>query len=106
MLKAADLRIVRQFRKCLLEITPIQRLVIYGSRARGDAEPESDMDLFVELPEVTPELRSRIYDLAWEVGFENGIVISTFIASFQSLSNSPLAANPLLRAIETEGIVV
>jgi uncharacterized protein len=106
MLKAADLRIVRQFRKRLLEISPIQRLVIYGSRARGDAEPESDMDLFVELPEVTPELRSRIYDLAWEVGFENGVVISTFITSFQSLSNSPLAANPLLRAIETEGIVV
>ena len=106
MLKAADLRIARQFRQRLLEITPIQRLVVYGSRARGDAEAESDLDLFVELPEVTSELRSRIYDLAWEVGFANGVVISTFIASFQSLSNSPLAANPLLRAIETEGIAV
>jgi uncharacterized protein len=106
MLKASDLKIVRQFRQRLLDVTPIQRLVVYGSRARGDAEPESDLDLFIELPEVTLELRARIYDLAWEVGFENGVVISTFITSYQSITNSPLAANPLLRAIEIEGIVV
>ena len=105
-MKAADRKIARQFRRRLEKITPIWRLVVYGSRARGDSEAESDLDLFIVLPEVSSDLRSRIYDLAWEVGFENGIVISTFIASIQALSNSPLAANPLLRVIETEGIVV
>ena len=73
---------------------------------RGKASPESDLDIFVEIPQVTPELRQEIYNTAWEVGYEYGIVISTFLVSTAALVNSPLAANPILQAIDREGVVV
>jgi uncharacterized protein len=80
--------------------------VVYGSRARGDAAEDSDMDVFIELASLTPELRRQISDIAWEIGFDEGVVISTFVATSQAIMNSPLAANPILRAIEAEGIAV
>ena len=102
MLSRIDARIVRQVKRRLLAITPVQLLVVYGSRARGDAVPESDLDMYIEVPLLTPSLRLRISEIAWEVGLEAGMVISTLVASGQN----PLGGQPIRLAIEREGIVV
>lgn len=106
MMKANDMRIARKFKHRLQVLSPVKRLVVYGSRARGDAAEDSDMDIFIELARLTPELRRQISDIAWEIGFDEGVVISTFVATSQAIMNSPLAANPLLKSIEAEGIVL
>jgi predicted nucleotidyltransferase len=46
-------------------------LRVFGSRARGDAAPDSDLDVFIELDGCDPELRQRISEIGWEVGFED-----------------------------------
>jgi predicted nucleotidyltransferase len=45
-------RIVRQFR-------PV-RIILFGSRARGEAGPWSDVDLLVVLPEVTDKRQAMV----------------------------------------------
>jgi predicted nucleotidyltransferase len=40
-----DYQIVGEFRHHLEQITPILDLRIFGSRARGDAQADSDLDL-------------------------------------------------------------
>lgn len=42
MLREITLRIVREFQP--------HRIVLFGSRARGDAQPDSDVDLLVVMP--------------------------------------------------------
>jgi predicted nucleotidyltransferase len=42
-----DSRIAARIRKFLEEITPIQRMVVYGSQARNEAEFEANMDVFI-----------------------------------------------------------
>jgi predicted nucleotidyltransferase len=81
-------------------------MVVYGSRARGDADPESDLDFFIEVTDLNAEIRNQIQTAAWEVSLEKGVMISTFIASSYSLEHSLLAANPLLKSIEIDGVVV
>jgi predicted nucleotidyltransferase len=105
-MKARDRDIARQYKQRIKALTTVNRLVIFGSRARGKASPDSDLDVLIEVPHLTPELRQQIYTAAWEVGFENEIVISTFLVSTAALGNSPLSANPILRAIDKEGVAV
>jgi predicted nucleotidyltransferase/Arc/MetJ-type ribon-helix-helix transcriptional regulator len=99
-----DQQAVREFQRRLAEIASIRNLRVFGSRARGDAAPGSDLDLFIELEEVTPEIRERISELAWEVGFELDRVISTVVASRGDLEEGAMGANPLLLNVEREGV--
>lgn len=106
MLKAQDAIIANALKQRVQAITPVERVIVFGSRARGDNDNESDLDVFIELPELTPNIHQHIIDIAWEIGFENGLVISIFLTSTPLLTNSLLAANPILKSIAIEGVVI
>ena len=58
----------------------IERIVLYGSRARGDAREDSDYDVAVFLKGETRmwEEHERIHPIQWAIFEETGADISTF----------------------------
>jgi predicted nucleotidyltransferase len=104
MLTETDRRIVREFQRHLADAVPILDLRVFGSRARGDATSESDLDVFIELEACSPELRQRISEIAWEVGFEMDRIISTVVTTRQELEHGAMGANPLVLNVQREGV--
>jgi predicted nucleotidyltransferase len=104
MLTEVDRKIAREFQRRLANFVQVLDLRVFGSRARGDAEPHSDLDLFIEVETCTPELRQRISEVAWEVGFEMDRVICTVVTTPFDLEHGAMGANPLILNIQREGV--
>jgi predicted nucleotidyltransferase len=106
MIRDSDRRIVSEFRSRLEAIIPILDLRVFGSRARGDATEESDLDVFIKITELDRSCREKISDLAWEVGFKYDLVISTFVVTEAQVKRGAIGASPLLSKVLQEGIIV
>lgn len=100
---AQDREIARELRDRLARHVSLVDLRVFGSRAREDGESGSDMDVFVEVSEVTPQIRDLIADIAWEVGIEHLIHISPLVFSKEEIEHSPLGSSPVVLNIMREG---
>ena len=56
-----------------------ERIILFGSRARGEARPDSDVDLLVVMPDGTEETRTTIamHGLLHTMPLPKDIVVST-----------------------------
>lgn len=80
------------------------RLVLFGSYARGQASQDSDVDVLAVVPTLNKQTLDSILDVAWEISFEEGLVISLIPVAEGELRQ--LSASPFLQAVEREGIPV
>jgi predicted nucleotidyltransferase len=84
----------------------VVRVYAYGSRVRGDASIGSDLDLLIELREVTRTATNRILDLAWELSLEEGYVISVVVVSEEAFERGPLSLSEFARNVRREGVEI
>jgi len=75
-----DLTLIREFKRRAEEALPgrIVRVMLYGSRARGDARDDSDWDVAVFLKgEPTPADRRALSDIDFDLMMESGQYLQT-----------------------------
>lgn len=102
----SDLQTARELKNRVAKLTPLLDFRLFGSRARGDADEYSDMDIFMEFETVDRELKTMVKNAAWEMTLETGIVVTTLLFSRDEIENSPLRSSPIIRVIMEEGVPV
>mgnify|MGYP000191494136 CR=1 FL=1 len=80
------------------------RAILFGSFARGENEPDSDVDLLVVVPRCDAETMDLVLEIAWEVGFEAGLVLSVIPVGEDELPG--LSESPFIRAVRQEGVAI
>lgn len=80
-------------------------LILFGSQARGDAAPESDIDVMVVLKEpVDPASEiDRVSPITAEISLKHNVVISCV---FMAANRFQQERSPLLLNVRREGIEV
>ena len=101
-----DSAIARELKTRLSSVVELLDFRIFGSRARGDADEYSDMDVFVEVERLDKNLKDNILDTAWDVGFSHLMVIAPLIFTRNELENTPLRSSAVVQVIFREGIQV
>jgi len=105
-MRSEDIRIARELKSRLSSFVELIDFKIFGSRARGDADEYSDLDVFFEVESLDSALKEKISEIVWEVGFNNYTVISPLIFTRDELENSPLRISPIVEVIAEEGVAV
>lgn len=101
-----DYTIACNLKQRLADAVSLVDFRVFGSRARGDADQYSDMDVFIEVELLDKGLKDRIMDISWEVGFENFMVIAPLVFTRNELENTPLRSSSIIKAIAAEGVPV
>jgi predicted nucleotidyltransferase len=106
----ATLKTIRLFLKKVIHLVPLQQAILFGSRARGDFEPESDADLALILSGEKGKRVPTLFilaDIAFDVLLETGIYIQPVPIWKQEWEHPEAYSNPALLAnIEEDGILV
>lgn len=105
VLPAQERALLDYVRDTVRQIEPGARVILYGSRARGDAAPASDWDLLILLdgavsPQRADAVRHQLYDLE----LETDTVLSSVIYSKADWNSPPYRATPLHVNVEHDGV--
>ena len=94
-------------RKAIKSIDPTAEVILYGSRARGSTEQDSDYDLLVLADgDVTLEREDMICNRLYEIELETGAVITAFVYNRHQW-NSPLyQAMPFHENVVRDGVIL
>lgn len=103
-MNTSDLNLLNEFAERIRSRYPEARIMAFGSRARGTAEEHSDLDVCVVLRLLNRDARKFIRQVAWEISYRSGVVITTVKYSLGAFDSGPSAASPLVHTIMREGI--
>lgn len=101
--KAAVLEVKRRLQA---QVPEVKKLVIFGSVARGQAGPDSDLDLLAltkhELPR---DQKKRVYDIIFDVNLQYGTNLSIVCLGEELWNLGPFYV-PIRSDVEREGVLV
>jgi predicted nucleotidyltransferase len=102
-----DRTLLEKCKTAVQRLVPEATLILYGSRARGDASPASDYDVLILVDvDVQPDLEDRIGDALYEIELEHDAVISALVFNRQVWNEARYRALPLHESVDREGVVL
>ena len=98
-IQAAKEKIGRQF--------PIRSFILYGSYARGEAGPNSDIDLFILTERtLTWQERDLITDILFDINMEFDTLITSLVSAVDKWESPVWSLLPIYQDIREQGVAM
>ena len=83
LLNGQEKEILKRFKAEVVNLLAnrLDRVILFGSRSRGDAEPDSDFDLLVTVQNLQKTDKERVSDVAADLSLEYGTVLTVLVVS-------------------------
>ena len=97
--------IVKQIGQAIRQVAPTATAILYGSEARGDARPDSDIDVLILLDGDNMNLK-REMDVTgplYEIEWQTGVLVSPTVMLRKQWENMPFKT-PFYINVMSEGI--
>ncbi len=86
---------------------PIKEVILFGSKVRGDDDPESDIDLLLLTTRpIHWRERHSIVEALFEIEMKYDVVISIIVNSATDWNAGPRSVLPIHEEIDREGVTI
>ena len=86
---------------------PVDKLVLFGSKARGDSDQHSDIDLLIITPHTLHWKEEKtISDVLFEIGLQYDVIFSLLFVTKMEWEGGTFVQFPIYQDIMREGAVV
>ena len=79
---------------------------LFGSRARGEGNEHSDLDVALVVADGARAQRFELYDRAFDIGLEHGVELAPLVIEAAQLQHLRDRERAIARAIDHEGVPV
>ena len=99
--------ILDSIKEAVHEIEPKAEILLYGSQARRDSDPESDWDILVLVDGRVDEdrvdaIRHQLYEVEWDTDQ----VISSIVRNRGEWNSHPYTSTPFYQNLAREGVTL
>lgn len=109
-MKERDKELILEFKRRLpIELERhLRKLIVFGSRVKGEATEDSDLDIIVLVDEKTSEIEKKLEDIAYQVMWDHDFkpMISLKVVEKSQYYNALNKGFSFYRHIEKEGVSV
>jgi uncharacterized protein len=77
---------------------------LFGSKATGKDQPDSDIDVLVAVEKNGADVEDRVLDIAFDTNLKHDVYISPRVIDCATLADPVWRITPFLKAIADEGI--
>jgi uncharacterized protein len=102
-----DKTLLNKCRQVIRRVVPDADLILYGSRARGDAQEYSDYDILVLVDQpVSIALKDQILSGIYPLELETGAMLTLVTYNRRQWESLPYKEMPFHRNVERDGVMV
>ena len=96
-------KIVNELKSKIASKYKLKELKVFGSSARGDRRDDSDIDVYILIPEVNRKLEEELFDIAYDLELKYDCLIDLIVFDERTL-NEKYGSTPFYQNVSTEGL--
>jgi predicted nucleotidyltransferase len=97
---------LRELKAALARDFRLVELRMFGSKARGDSDKESDIDVLVVLEDYDWNTRMAVVDLCTDISIDHGVLLTPVLYTRAEYDSGLTRVTPFYQAVAREGVPI